>query len=62
MIITANKGNGKIFTTEAEAIKVAAALQADDDDFTYRVRVDPKGTGKALIDVIDETGAVLGTV
>jgi len=34
----------------------AAELQANDEDWTYKVKHDPKGTGRSLIEVYDENG------
>lgn len=41
----------------AKAEEFVAAMNADvDDDFEYRVRHDPKGTGGSVIEVYDEHG------
>ena len=36
--------------------ETAAEIQANDEDWTYRVKHDPKGTGYSLIEVYDENG------
>lgn len=57
-ILNTNKGNHKVFKTEAEAAALAADL--NDEDFTYRVKLDPTGTGKAILEVVEnETGEVI---
>lgn len=40
----------------AEAVAVAAELQANDPDWTYEVKHDPTGKGFSFIVVIDEDG------
>ena len=40
-----------------KAIEVTAVLNEDDgDDWVYKVKHDPKGTGYSLIEVYDENG------
>ena len=46
--------------TAASAAVVKAAAVDPDDDFTYEIVADPKGTGKAIIKVYDADGAYLG--
>ena len=47
----------------AKAVEVAAMMNADiDDDFSYVVVHDPKGTGRSFIKVIDEDGFYIGKV
>jgi hypothetical protein len=49
----ANAGRSKVFATEAAALAAVAAIQTEaDEEATYEVRVDPKGTGKALVAVL----------
>jgi len=50
----------KSFSPE-KAEQVAAELNAvEDDDWTYVVRHDPKGTGYSFIEVYDEDGYLIG--
>jgi len=42
--------------TKEEAEKVAAELNANDDDWTYTAIHDPKGTGYSFIIIHDEDG------
>lgn len=44
-----------------EVDDVAAALKANDPDWDYRVRHDPKGTGNSVIDIYDEDGEFVAT-
>lgn len=45
----------------AKANQIAEMLNADpDDDFEYRVKHDPKGTGDSLIEVMDDDGEFIG--
>lgn len=47
--------------TAAEATALAAEFNADEfEDWTYVVRVDPKGSGNAVIDIYDENGELAG--
>jgi hypothetical protein len=49
--------NHTIFANAADAAKIAAVLNADDDDdFTYQVVVFPNG--KAVVEAHDEAGVV----
>ncbi len=42
---------------DANAASVAASsMQAGDDDWTYKVVVDPKGSGRAVVAIHDEDG------
>jgi hypothetical protein len=51
-----------LFTPE-KAEEVAVMLNNDiDDDFTYKVIHDPKGTGKSFIRVYDDEGFYVGKV
>lgn len=45
---------------EAEA--VAATLQADENDWTYVVKHDPKGTGRSFIEVREDDDYIIGYV
>ncbi|MEE9118750.1 MAG: hypothetical protein V3U02_09205 [Calditrichia bacterium] len=46
----------KVFQAE-EAEKVAAELTTQDQEgWTYKLNHDPKGTGKAFIEIYDEDG------
>jgi phosphoribosylformylglycinamidine (FGAM) synthase-like amidotransferase family enzyme len=59
MHITINKLHGhKVFKTAAEA-EAMIAIISDDDGLTYRVVVDPNGSSKAIIEVVDEDGTVI---
>lgn len=40
----------------AEDEKVAAAMGAEDEDWTYAAKHDPKGTGFSLVTIHDEDG------
>lgn len=52
----------KLFQPE-EAEKQAEILNSDpDDDWEYRVKHDPKGTGYSLIEIYDEDGEFVGHV
>ena len=44
----------------AKAEAVAAELQAHDEDWTYKVVHDPKGTGYSYIAIYDEDGEFVG--
>ena len=46
----------KLFRPE-EAESVAAEMGADDPEWTYRAKHDPKGTGFSLVEITDEDGA-----
>ena len=48
--------------TKAAAIETAAMMQANDEDWTYTPKHDPKGTGYSFIEVHDEDGAFVGKV
>ncbi len=41
--------------------RVAAELKAEDPDWDYVVRHDPKDTGYSLIDIFDEDGEFVAT-
>lgn len=43
-----------------KAEQVAASLNAWDDEWTYRVKHDPAGTGYSFIEVYDEDGEFVG--
>ncbi len=45
----------KLYPPE-KAEQIAAELNAQDDDWTYKVDHDPKGTGYSRIKVYDEDG------
>jgi phosphoribosylformylglycinamidine (FGAM) synthase-like amidotransferase family enzyme len=50
-----------VWNTEAAAAKIAASNTAGDEDgWTYTVRVDPNGSGRAIIEIHDETGEFVG--
>ncbi len=50
-----------VYPTVAAAEAVAAVLNLNEDEgWTYTVIADPLATGKAIIEVADETGFVLG--
>ena len=52
-----------IYPNVATAQAVADANTAGDEDgWTYTVVVDPAGTGKAIVQVADETGFVVGSL
>ena len=51
----------KLMKPEA-AEKLAAALQADDEEWTYTAKHDPKGTGWSFVEIADEDGEVIGKV
>ncbi len=53
MFIT-NQPHTKFDPNEVDAI--CEKFQKDDDEWTYKVRRDPKGIGKSVIDVYDEDG------
>jgi hypothetical protein len=44
----------------AKADAIAAALQAGDDEWTYRAIHDPKGTGFSFVNVYDEDNVLVG--
>lgn len=44
------------------AEKLAAELNADDDDFSYVAVHDPKGKGRSFIRILDEDGEVMGNL
>ena len=46
----------------AEAIFAASVMQAGDEEWTYRAKHDPKGTGDSLIEVLDENGEFVAYV
>jgi hypothetical protein len=46
----------KIFNSEAEAQVVVDMLMADEAGFVFKVDIDPSGSGKAIILVVDEDG------
>ncbi len=46
----------------AKAEHMAATLQADDEDWKYKVVHDPKGTGLSFIEIYDEVGVFIGKV
>lgn len=46
---------------QAKAEELAEGLNLD-DDWTYVVRNDPKGSGKSVIDIYDEDGEFVGTL
>lgn len=50
-----------VYPTAAAAQAVADANAAHDEDgWAYKVVLDPTGTGKALVQVYDEEGGLLG--
>jgi hypothetical protein len=49
----------KIFTPE-KAVFICAELQANDEDWAYKVKHDPKGTGGSIIEIYDENGDFVG--
>ena len=50
-------GGYTIFNSEEEARSVADPLnEGDQDGWTYKVSVDPKGSGRAFIIIYDEDG------
>lgn len=55
-----------IFKSEKDATTaVAAIVKLDGDDdaaWTYNVVVDPNGSGRAIIEVLDEDGIFLGNL
>ena len=52
----------RIFASAAAAESVAASMRSDDDDWSYVVVVDPKGSGRAIVTILDETGERVGSV
>ena len=46
----------------AKAEEVAAAMQSGDEDWTYVVNHDPKGTGYSFISIFDENKEFVGKV
>lgn len=46
--------------TKQDAISVAAAMNASDDDWDYRPKHDPAGTGYSFIEIFDEDGNLVG--
>lgn len=52
---------GKLFQP-AEAERVAKTLEENDQDWSYVVRHDPKGTGYSFVEVYDEDGEFIGKV
>lgn len=61
MIPTILNAPHTVFASVAAAQKIADAAGAD-DDFTYEVVADPKGSGKAIIKVYDENHAFVGNL
>ncbi len=51
-----------IFASEAKASEVAEQIQNDDPDWTYVVVPDPAGSGRAVIEIRDEDGNVVGKI
>ena len=51
-MVTINSGPSQMFSPK-EAEATAAILQADETDWTYVVKHDPKGTGWSFIEVRD---------
>lgn len=51
----------RLFTKD-DSIKVAADMQAGDEDWTYTPVHDPKGTGYSFIEIHDEDGFFVGRV
>lgn len=51
-----------IYQNAAAASAVAALMQAGDDDWTYVVKVDPNGSGRAVIAMYDEAGEFVENV
>ncbi len=49
-----NQPHNTFDKSEVEA--VCSKIQANDDEWTYKVRHDPKGIGRSVIDVYDEDG------
>ena len=41
---------------------VAAQMQSGDEDWSYVVKHDPKGTGRSIIQIFDEDGEFVGLV
>jgi len=61
MRATIETGAYKIFNTEAAAITAVAALGFDDGELA--VCVDPNGSGRCFIEVLDlDDGAVIGRI
>jgi hypothetical protein len=54
--------NVKKLFTKADAIKVAAEIQVDDEEWAYTPVHDPKGTGWSFIEIYDEDGFLVGQV
>ncbi len=51
----------RLFSPE-EAIRVAAEMQIDEEDWTYRVVHDPTGKGYSFIEIYDEDGEFISKV
>lgn len=51
----------KLFSPE-EAIRVAAEMQIDEEDWTYRVVHDPTGKGYSFIEIYDEDSEFVSKV
>jgi len=60
MITTKDVVAEKLFKNPADAIKVAAAMQAEDADWKYTAIHCPKGTGYSFIEIRDEDGFLVG--
>ncbi len=45
-----------------EAIRIAAEMQTDDEDWEYRVVNDPTGKGYSFIEIYDEDGEFVAKV
>lgn len=46
----------------AKAEEIAAMMGAEDEDWTYAAKHDPKGTGYSLIEIHDEDGEFVAYV
>jgi len=52
-----------VFPNADAAAEVAAKNAAGDDDgWSYRVKVDPKGSGRAVIEIYDEDNFFVGNL
>ena len=52
-----NAAKYKVFANEAEA----KAIVSDWDEAEFRINIDPKGSGRCFVEILDEeTGEVIG--
>lgn len=58
MLTVAMKLSHQMF--DPSKVDAIVAMLNQDDGFEYRVRHDPKGTGRSVIEVYDEEGNYIG--